>query len=60
MNQQEFAAYVSVSMRTLEELMREQAVSCVRLWGRVRLTEAHAVELLAKFETKARAQSVPV
>jgi hypothetical protein len=41
-------------VRTLDTLLAEGKVSCVRLAGRVLFVEEHAVELLKKFEVRAR------
>jgi hypothetical protein len=54
MNRKEFAARVGISVRTLDTLLAEGRVSCVRIAARVLFTEAHAEELLKKFEVKAR------
>jgi excisionase family DNA binding protein len=53
MNKQEFAAYVGVSLRTLEALMHDREVSFVRIRGRVLFTERHAEELFKKFDVPA-------
>jgi predicted site-specific integrase-resolvase len=54
MNRKEFAARVGISVRTLDTLLAEGKVSCARIASRVLFTEAHAEELLGKFEVKAR------
>jgi uncharacterized protein YfcZ (UPF0381/DUF406 family) len=50
----QFAARVGISVRTLDTLLAEGKVSCSRIASRVLFTEAHAEELLKKFEVKAR------
>lgn len=54
MNRKEFAARVGISVRTLDSLLAEGRVPCVRIASRVLFTEAHAVELLKRFEVKVR------
>lgn len=54
MNKAEFAARVGVSVSTVNRLLADGQVSCVRLASRVLFTEEHAEELLRKFERKAR------
>ena len=52
MDRFEFAARVGISRATVDRLLAAGDVSCVRIGTRVLFTEAHAVELLAKFEQK--------
>jgi predicted site-specific integrase-resolvase len=54
MNKAEFAARVGVSVSTVNRLLAEGSVSCTRIASRVLFTEAHAEELLKKFEVRAR------
>jgi excisionase family DNA binding protein len=54
MTRKEFAARVGVSVRTVDTLLAEGRVSCVRIASRVLFTEEHVTELLKKFERKAR------
>jgi hypothetical protein len=54
MNRSEFARFVGISVPTLDRLLRDRKVGCVRLGGRVLFTERHAEELFEKFEVKAR------
>jgi predicted dehydrogenase len=54
MSRREFAERVGISVRTLDALLAGGQVSCVRIASRVLFTEAHAEELLKKFERTAR------
>jgi predicted site-specific integrase-resolvase len=54
MNRKQFAERVGISVRTLDSLLAEGKVSCSRIASRVLFTEAHAEELLKKFEVRAR------
>jgi predicted site-specific integrase-resolvase len=54
MTRKEFAARVGISVRTLDTLLAEGKVTCSHIASRVLFTEAHAEELLRKFEVKAR------
>ena len=53
MTKSEFAERVGISVRTLETLLQRHDVSCTHIGTRVLFTEAHALELLSKFEAKA-------
>lgn len=52
MNKKEFAAYVGIGVRTLEQLMHDHAVSYIAVGSRKLFTPKHAEELLAKNERK--------
>jgi hypothetical protein len=54
MNRKEFAERVGISVRKLDTLLAEGRVSCSRIGSRVLFTDAHAEELLKKFEVPAR------
>lgn len=53
MTRVEFAKYVGISVRKLDQLLAERQVACARIGGRVLFTTKHAEELLEKFDQKA-------
>jgi len=53
MNKVEFAARVGISVRLLEDKMRERSVPFVRIGARVLFTERHVEEFLDSCEVKA-------
>lgn len=53
-NRKEFAELAGISVASLDRLLRDRKVSCVRLPGRVLFSEKHLEEFIARHGRPAR------